>query len=361
MVSIVPGSAAYTQAVVLSLADVLDLPVVRRARPRVVVGADRLDTPVRWAHVAEVTDLAHLLRGGELVLTTGIALPDAAAALRRYVTDLAEAGDSGIAVELGRKYRRRLPDALVDAAREAGVPVICLERETRFVEITEAVHSRVLTEQLEELRASERMHTVFTELSLEGAPRDRVLREVARLSGCPVVVENTPTRCWPTTSTARTRWCSRPGEPVRSVASTRRTFRPGDRLAGHHGGARGQDWGQLILVCGASPPRRRPHWWSRRRPRSRWAVCWNGSRRAWNAKRSHDHRGDIDHLSDPEEALVRARAVGVPWPAPWWSWCCGSATRVPGSPRRPGSPAENVARCAGLRLSALVGSLGDRA
>lgn len=173
-----------------SLADVLDLPVVRRARPRVVTGADRLDAPVRWVHVAEVTDLAHLLRGGELVLTTGIALPDDTEALRRYVTDLAGAGVSGIAVELGRKYRRRLPDALVEAARQAGVPVICLHRETRFVEITEAVHRRVLSEQLEELRASERLHTVFTDLSVEGAPPDRVLREVARLSGCPVLLEN---------------------------------------------------------------------------------------------------------------------------------------------------------------------------
>jgi hypothetical protein len=34
---------------------------------------------VRWVHVSELADIATLLRGGELVLTTGIALPSAAA------------------------------------------------------------------------------------------------------------------------------------------------------------------------------------------------------------------------------------------------------------------------------------------
>jgi len=30
---------------------------------------------VRWVHVLELADAAHLLQGGELVLTTGVALP----------------------------------------------------------------------------------------------------------------------------------------------------------------------------------------------------------------------------------------------------------------------------------------------
>lgn len=368
MVSIVPGSAAYTQAVVLSLADVLDLPVVRRARPRVVVGADRLDTPVRWAHVAEVTDLAHLLRGGELVLTTGIALPDAAAALRRYVTDLAEAGVSGIAVELGRKYRRRLPDALVDAAREAGVPVICLERETRFVEITEAVHSRVLTEQLEELRASERMHTVFTELSLEGAPRDRVLRKVARLSGCPVVVENLAHQVLAydlngeDPGVVLASWENR----SRSVASTRRTFH--DPVTGWlvtTVGARGQDWGRLILVCGASPT---PSQTTLVERAATTLALGRLLERQQESLERQTHRtiiaGIIDRsYSDPEEALVRARAVGVPLAGRTLVAVVlrlrdagtGLATQA-----RLAEAAENVARvCRELRLSALVGSLDD--
>jgi hypothetical protein len=39
-----------------TLSDVLALPVVRRGAPEVVAGADLLDRPVRWAHVAEIAD-----------------------------------------------------------------------------------------------------------------------------------------------------------------------------------------------------------------------------------------------------------------------------------------------------------------
>ncbi len=41
--------------------------------------------PVRWVHPSELADIAPLLRGGDLVLTTGIALPEDDAALTSYV------------------------------------------------------------------------------------------------------------------------------------------------------------------------------------------------------------------------------------------------------------------------------------
>ena len=63
--------------------EVLDLDVVRRGQPQVVAAADRLDAPVRWVHAIELTDVGRLLRGGELVLTTGVRMPTDAAGLRR--------------------------------------------------------------------------------------------------------------------------------------------------------------------------------------------------------------------------------------------------------------------------------------
>ena len=62
--------------------EVIGLESVRHGAPRVVAGEDGLDRPVRWVHIAEVPDIATLLRGGELVLTTGIGLPADDAGLR---------------------------------------------------------------------------------------------------------------------------------------------------------------------------------------------------------------------------------------------------------------------------------------
>jgi hypothetical protein len=132
----------------LTLREVLDLDVVRRGSPLVVAGAARLDVPVRWVHAAELTDIGRLLRGGELVLSTGIALPESAAELAAYVDSLAKVGVAGLLVELGRRYAAALPAALVAAAEARSVPLIELRHEVAFIEITEAVHTRIIDELL---------------------------------------------------------------------------------------------------------------------------------------------------------------------------------------------------------------------
>ncbi|HLJ98891.1 MAG TPA: PucR family transcriptional regulator ligand-binding domain-containing protein, partial [Streptosporangiaceae bacterium] len=173
-----------------TVADLLGLPVIRRGSPRVLAGEDRLAAPVRWVHVLELADAAHLLQGGEFVLTTGVALPAEPAALRRYAGDLAAAGVSALAVELGRRFTGDLPDTLRAAAEESGMALIAFEREVPFVEITEAVHARIIDTQLEELRTSERLHEVFTELSVEGASQEEIVRQASSLAGRPVILED---------------------------------------------------------------------------------------------------------------------------------------------------------------------------
>ena len=86
-----------------TVADLLSLDVIRRGSPQVVAGADGVTARVRWVHVLELADAAHLLQGGELVLTTGIALPDHREGLARYVGELAEVGAAGLVVEFGRR------------------------------------------------------------------------------------------------------------------------------------------------------------------------------------------------------------------------------------------------------------------
>src|SRR5580704_10317703 len=99
-----PYGCAFTLCFMLpTVGDLLGLDVIRRGSPRVVAGSPGLAARVRWVHVLELADAAHLLQGGELVLTTGVALPAEPALLARYALDLAAAGVSALAVELGRR------------------------------------------------------------------------------------------------------------------------------------------------------------------------------------------------------------------------------------------------------------------
>lgn len=172
---------------VLSLADVLQMEEVQAARPRVVAGRDHLHRAVRWVHISDVPDVAKYLRGGELLLTTGIALPDEPGALTEYVRELAEVGVSGLGIELVRRYRE-MPRELIASAEKWRLPLIALEEEVQFVAITEAVHAQILHRQLAKLRIEEHVRHAFQALA-PGASPGEVVRKMSELAHCPVVFE----------------------------------------------------------------------------------------------------------------------------------------------------------------------------
>lgn len=160
------------------------------ALPEVLTGRERLDAPVRWVHVAETAEAARLGSGGELLLATGVGWPADDAALRRLGRVLVDAGVAGLVLELGAPMPAA-PAALVEEFRTAGLPFVVLHREARFVAITEAVHSRIIAEQMGALRARDDIHALFTGLSLRGSPADFIVEQAARVLGSPVVLEDT--------------------------------------------------------------------------------------------------------------------------------------------------------------------------
>ena len=174
----------------LRLRDILELPVVRRALPDVVAGADGLDRELRWAHVIELAEPDDVLKGGELVLTTGIGAGTRERDQRRWIASVLDQGPAAVAVELGSTWRERVPEPVVAACVAAGVPLIAFRRQVRFVELTEAVHGAVLNSQYELLRRGEEIHRRFTELILAGRGVPEILAELAAAVGNPVVLED---------------------------------------------------------------------------------------------------------------------------------------------------------------------------
>jgi purine catabolism regulator len=310
-----------------TVGDLLSLDVIRRGSPQVVAGADGLAARVRWVHVLELADAAHLLQGGEFVLTTGVALPTDPALLAQYAVDLAAAGVSALAVELGRRYVGALPAVLVRAAARSGLCLVAFEREVPFVEITEAVHALIIDAQVEELRASERLHEVFTELSVAGASLDEVVRQAAVLARRPVILADLSHRvlaCEPGGAdparllsgfARRSRALSGSSGPPGSSRSSGRTFF--DDAAGWlvtPVGARGEDWGRVILVCDGPPSGTDTVLIER--AATTLALGRLLTRHAESLDRQA-HRTLITGIisqahADPAEAAVRSRALGVP-------------------------------------------------
>jgi purine catabolism regulator len=354
-------------AVLPTLADVLELETVRRGRPQVLAGQHLLSVPVRWVHAIELADVARLLHGGELVLSTGIALPDDPRLLASYVASLAAAKVAGLAVELGRRFQQ-LPDALVAAAEQHAVPLIAFRREVPFVEITETVHAMIIDAQLDELRRSERVHETFTELSVAGAPPEEIVRQAALLAGRPVILEDLSHRvlaCSPAGADPRPLLAGFEHQ-ARTVSGPRRTFY-------HEGagwlvttvGARGEDWGRVIQVMDQPPAPADTVLLER--AATALALGRLLTRQQESLERQA-HRTLISAIVDgthasPEEAAARARALGVPVTGrPLIAAVVRIRDAGPGisAHARIAEVTEAVAdACRDGRLPALVGSLDD--
>ncbi len=115
-----------------------------------VSGHESANGHVRWVHSTELVDPTPWLRGGELLLTTGLQL-EGAKAQRELVAHLAEHEIAGLGFGTGFAHKR-LPAALADEARKRNFPLFEVPYELPFIAITERVFAQLLDERYEMLQ-----------------------------------------------------------------------------------------------------------------------------------------------------------------------------------------------------------------
>jgi purine catabolism regulator len=131
----------------LALADLLELEPFRRCRPEILCGHHLVDRPVRWVHTSELAEAAALLKGEELLLTSGRGLVGRGVpGLRAYIQALGDRR-AALGLELGWTFSS-VPAEMLQAAREYDVPVIALHEVVPFVELAEAGQEAILTRRL---------------------------------------------------------------------------------------------------------------------------------------------------------------------------------------------------------------------
>lgn len=172
-----------------TVAEALEEPAFKQGHPEVIEGHAALDTKVRWVHTSDSADVARLLEGGEMLLSTGSAWPTEDDALETFVERLHAAGLAALVLELGSRYAEA-PAAARTAAARLGLPFAVLRSEVKFVNLTAAIHSRIIGSQMEALRAHAKVRERFTALALRGAPADHVVTQLARTLASPVILEN---------------------------------------------------------------------------------------------------------------------------------------------------------------------------
>jgi purine catabolism regulator len=113
-------------------------------------GHESAKAHVRWVHSTELPDPTPWLRGGELLLTTGIGLTGPKSQ-RELIERLADHEIAGLGFGTGFKHKR-LPAALLTAARKRSFPLFEVPYELPFIAITERAFAQLVNERYEMLQ-----------------------------------------------------------------------------------------------------------------------------------------------------------------------------------------------------------------
>jgi purine catabolism regulator len=165
--------------VALTVGDILNVPGLAL---RLLAGEAGVSRPVRWVHISELEDPTPWLAGGEILLTTGAGVGATPARQRGYLQRLAEAGLAGLGFGLGFGFDK-VPKPLVAAAEQAGFPLFEVPYPVPFIALTEAVFTRLLSEQYDMLQRAVDAEHVLTRAVMEGAGVEGIAASLARVTG----------------------------------------------------------------------------------------------------------------------------------------------------------------------------------
>ncbi|RBM23013.1 PucR family transcriptional regulator [Streptomyces sp. PT12] len=169
----------------------------------IVAGREGRDRQVRWVHVSEVVDPTPWLRGGELLLTTGMRVTDPED-FRPYVDRLADAGLAGIGFGVGMGYAA-VPEPLIEQADLRGIAVLRIPVDAPYISISEAVSDMLSEERYHAISRAFEAQQALTRAALSGST-ETLVREVGKqLGGWAIQADSTGAAraAWPAAAASR--------------------------------------------------------------------------------------------------------------------------------------------------------------
>lgn len=172
----------------VTLREVLDLPSVRQAQPRLATGNANVDREVSWVHSSDIYEIAPLLAGGELLLTTGLGLAGVDAGARRHwIRELHARSIAAVAIEIGRSLPE-VPQEVLDEARKLSFPLVVLEEVVPFALISKEVNALILDHESQALRIADRTTKAIHDALVAQSSLAGVVQMASSAANMPMVV-----------------------------------------------------------------------------------------------------------------------------------------------------------------------------
>ncbi|MCC7448417.1 MAG: PucR family transcriptional regulator ligand-binding domain-containing protein [Anaerolineae bacterium] len=133
-----------------------------------VAGEKGLSREIRWVHIVDMPDIVQWVAPGQLLLTTGYAMPRDPQEQQALIRDLAKRDLAGVGMAVPRFFDH-FPPACIAEANRWNLPLLEIPWEVPFASITEELHTAILAEQARILEQSERIHRTLTRAALEAS------------------------------------------------------------------------------------------------------------------------------------------------------------------------------------------------
>ena len=176
------------ELVQLTVQQLLLMPSILAGSPQVFASSSSLQRSVGWAHILENLDAGEFLRGNELVLTTAVGWGESPN-FEHYTAALSARNVAALVLELSARMPSA-PTQLVEACSENDLPLIVMHRPVAFVEITEAIHQWLFTQQTQKINAGRDITDYFTNSMHQGVSTEFILKDCARFLSSTVIFED---------------------------------------------------------------------------------------------------------------------------------------------------------------------------
>ncbi|GAB3190449.1 PucR family transcriptional regulator [Nesterenkonia suensis] len=138
--------------------------------------------PVASAPVIELEDPRRYLAGDELLLVTGLGLPDDPAGMDRYVSRLRQGGVAGLLFGV-MPVHDEVPAALTAACRAHDLPLLALPEDVPFIRLTVALTSWLESERVAQAAAVSRSAVSMVTSAFSSRPVRQILGQLAEATG----------------------------------------------------------------------------------------------------------------------------------------------------------------------------------
>lgn len=149
---------------------------------KLIAGAGGSCREIRAVNVIDSPDCHSYFQGGEFLLTNTYIMRDDISILKEITAACAKIGVGAIGIKLAR-FIQELPDDYIAMANELNFPVILLPVDVTFESIINRVYTEIVNNQCIRLDYSEKVHSSFTQLVLQGGSTYQILHNLSELIG----------------------------------------------------------------------------------------------------------------------------------------------------------------------------------